>query len=151
MTTHETGTLPEQDRPPWQGIHHLALATPDLDATVAFYHGVLGMAVLPADGGGDRGPRHLLVDAGGALLHFWETTEAEIFAAPWERDRFVPGALQHLALRLPSEAALRALRTRLHAVGVEASDVVPIGPALVVLFHDNNGMMLEATYWVGGS
>jgi catechol 2,3-dioxygenase-like lactoylglutathione lyase family enzyme len=30
---------------PWGGIHHIALVTPDLDATRAFYADVLGMQV----------------------------------------------------------------------------------------------------------
>ena len=29
------------DHPRWQGINHLALVTPDMDATVRFWHGVL--------------------------------------------------------------------------------------------------------------
>lgn len=146
MTTPEIDAAAMAGPPPWGGIHHLALATPDLDATVAFYEGVLGMRVLPAGRPGE-GPRHLFIDAVGALLHFWETPEATVFAAPWERGRFVPGALQHLALRLPSKAALRDLRARLTTAGVEVSEVTPVGPALVVLFHDNNGVMLEATFW----
>lgn len=28
--------------PRWRGIHHLALITDDMDATVRFWHGVLG-------------------------------------------------------------------------------------------------------------
>lgn len=147
MTNERTDTAAVPAAPPWQGIHHLALATPDLDATVAYYEGVLGMAVRPAGPAGGPGPRHLLIDAGGGLLHFWETPAAEIFAAPWEQGHFVPGAFQHLALGLPTEAALHALRSRLQTAGVEVSDILPVGPALVVLFHDNNGMMLEATYW----
>ena len=31
------------DAPDWRGINHLALVTPDMDATVRFYAGVLGM------------------------------------------------------------------------------------------------------------
>src|SRR5258708_14538069 len=38
--------LAEQPLPTWQGVNHLALVTPDMDATVRFYHGVLGMPLV---------------------------------------------------------------------------------------------------------
>ena len=44
------------DGPHWRGINHLALITDDMDATVRFYHGVLGAAI------GGR-PRHRIVPA----------------------------------------------------------------------------------------
>jgi catechol 2,3-dioxygenase-like lactoylglutathione lyase family enzyme len=34
------------DRPYWRGVHHLALVTRDMDATVRFYHGVLGARLV---------------------------------------------------------------------------------------------------------
>lgn len=33
-------------QPQWRGAHHLALVTRDLDATVRFYHGMLGMPLF---------------------------------------------------------------------------------------------------------
>ena len=30
----------------WRGVHHLALVTTDMDATVRFYHGVLGARLV---------------------------------------------------------------------------------------------------------
>ena len=44
----ETGapTTLDDGRPRWRGINHLALVTPDMDATVRFYHGVLGMRLV---------------------------------------------------------------------------------------------------------
>jgi catechol 2,3-dioxygenase-like lactoylglutathione lyase family enzyme len=30
----------------WRGVNHLALVTPDMDATVRFYHAVLGMRLV---------------------------------------------------------------------------------------------------------
>ena len=40
VTDHE---IPEAaTTPAWSGINHLALITADMDATVRFYHGVLG-------------------------------------------------------------------------------------------------------------
>ena len=32
--------------PRWRGINHLAMVTPDMGATVRFYHGVLGMRLV---------------------------------------------------------------------------------------------------------
>ena len=43
------------EQPRWRGINHLALVTTDMDATVRFYHGVLG-ARLVADLGRTMGP-----------------------------------------------------------------------------------------------
>ena len=34
------------DAPRWRGINHLALVTSDMDKTVRFYHGVLGMRIV---------------------------------------------------------------------------------------------------------
>src|SRR5205085_3050744 len=37
----------ERHEPPrWRGVNHLALITPDMDKTVRFYHGVLGMRLV---------------------------------------------------------------------------------------------------------
>ena len=140
---------PDLDLPPWQGIHHLALATRDLDATVRFYCGVLGMRLLATRRAAGAGPRHLFIDAGGgAALHFWEAADATVFTAPLVPGAFVPGALQHLSLRLPDEAALRALQARLRAFGVAVTDVQDQGPVRLVFFEDNNGILLEATCWL---
>jgi len=133
------------------GIHHLALAARDLDATVRFYRDLLGMPVLlepPARGG----PRHLFIDAGGgAALHFWQVPAATVFAQPLRPGppEFVPGALQHLALKLPDEHALRALQDRLRAAGVTPTDLFQQGSVRLFFFHDNNGLVLEAACWQG--
>lgn len=38
------------EQSPWRGAHHLSLVTRDLDATVRFYHGLLGMPLFGAMG-----------------------------------------------------------------------------------------------------
>ncbi|MDA8047486.1 MAG: VOC family protein, partial [Actinomycetota bacterium] len=34
------------EQPHWRGINHLALVTTDMDATVRFYHSVLGARLV---------------------------------------------------------------------------------------------------------
>ena len=42
----DTGEAKVDDQLRWRGINHLAMVTPDMDATVRFYHGVLGMRLV---------------------------------------------------------------------------------------------------------
>ena len=71
--------------PPWRGFHHVALVTPDLDATIRFYGEVLGMTVLADIPASERGGRHCLLavdgDAG-SFLHFFERADARIHPYP---------------------------------------------------------------------
>ena len=54
--------MADDDRPRWRGINHLALVTPDMDATVRFYHGVLGMRVVASLSNGPM--RHYFFEIG---------------------------------------------------------------------------------------
>ena len=140
---------PDTQTPAWRGFHHIALATPDLDATLRFYGTILGMEV-GALMDGPQG-RHCFVRPGETAafgLHFFELRDAQIFAYPAEFPRFavLPGALQHIAFALPDAAAAHALRARLAAHGVAMTDISHIGPISNTLFRDNNGLLLEATW-----
>jgi catechol 2,3-dioxygenase-like lactoylglutathione lyase family enzyme len=140
--------------PPWRGFHHLALVTPDLDATIAFYTEVLGMQVSALFPASDRNGRHCFIKPGETDswgLHVFERADAQIFQFPEEMQRFVfiPGALQHIAFALPSRADGLALRERLAAFGVATTEIATLGAIQNTLFWDNNGVMLEATWPVG--
>ena len=52
------------DQPHWRGINHLALVTDDMDATVRFYHGVLGARLVATIGTPDF--RHYFFEIGDA-------------------------------------------------------------------------------------
>lgn len=139
-----------ESAPEWRGFHHIALATPDLDATIRFYGGVLGMQVGEIMDGGGAG-RHCFIKPGDSPawgLHFFEQPQAEVFAYPadFPRSAVVPGALQHIAFALPDQAAALALRERLAAHGVPDTGIGQIGPIANTLFRDNNGLLLEATW-----
>ncbi|UUZ82280.1 VOC family protein [Paenibacillus sp. P26] len=147
--------------PHWQGFHHLALVTPDLDGTIRFYEKMLGMragTIYPAAKG--RG-RHCFVKPGETEswgIHFFEYPEAEIFqsdealrrlaANPQSPDlfRFLPGALQHIAFSLPSEEEGLALRNKLHQAGIAMTGVYDQGRIRNFIFTDNNGIQVEAAW-----
>ncbi len=136
--------------PRWLGFHHVALLTPDLDATIAFYEDVLGMQVgevVPARG--EQG-KHCFIRPGKTEawgLHYFEQGEARIFQFPEEmgRSSWIPGALQHVAFALSGAADADALRERLSRSGVLVMEIEnPAARGL--LFRDNNGILLEATW-----
>ena len=54
----------------------------------------------------------------------------------------------HLALNVPDEQALHALRRRLQRHGCEVTDIVDHGVVRSVYFTDPNGIALEASWWV---
>lgn len=132
---------------PWQGFHHVAVVTPDLEATIRFYVDVLGMEAGEIM---DRHGKHCFITPGGSTwgLHVFETTEAQIFPYPDKSERFVfiPGVLQHIAFALPDEAAGLALRERLQAHHVTMTPINDMGPLHNFLFADNNGTLLEAAW-----
>jgi catechol 2,3-dioxygenase-like lactoylglutathione lyase family enzyme len=134
----------------WQGIHHIALSTPDLDETVHFYCDVLEMELLFEAPSGDMHGRHAAILPGGDYLglHFFEYKDATIFGPsdigktmPW-----FPGALHHLAIAIPDEEAALKLRDRLETHGVQMSEIMDQGGVRNMMFLDNNGIRLEANW-----
>ena len=137
----------------WQGFHHVALVTPDLDRTIEFYRDVLGMTVGEIrTGGGVLPQRHCFIRPGEAAatwgLHFLEHPDAQIpqFPEGLRSRGFIPGALQHIAFALPDAQAAERLRERLTAHGVEVTPTNRIGSIENMLFFDVHGLMLEATW-----
>jgi Lactoylglutathione lyase and related lyases len=130
---------------PWQGIHHIALATADLDATIRFYRDVLGMVcsgVAPSREG--RG-RHCLImvtpdDDNQWGFHFFERPVAKSTLGP--SDAYPKSFVPHVALRLPDRAAAHTLRERLHRAQVTVTDT-DLG---TYVFFDNNDLCLEVTW-----
>lgn len=133
--------------PDWRGINHLALVTPDMDATTRFYAGTLGMPLVTTLMAGPM--RHYFFEiAPGNTVAFFEIEGAETFAkgAGSPPDRAIQ--LDHLSFNVADEHALLALRDRIRAAGSECTDVVDHGVMKSVYFTDPNGIALEASYWV---
>ena len=136
-----------RENPRWRGVNHLALVTPDMDATVRFYHGVLGMRLVATLSAGPM--RHYFFEIGPEnTVAFFEWDRAETFAKPAgiPTTRF-PMQFDHLSFNLPDEEALMALRRRLEAAGVEVTEVVDHEIVRSIYFTDNNGIALEASWW----
>jgi catechol 2,3-dioxygenase-like lactoylglutathione lyase family enzyme len=135
------------DAPDWRGINHLALVTPDMDATVRFYAGVLGMRLSATLMAGPM--RHYFFEMGPEnTVAFFEVAGMETFAkaAGAPGDRAIQ--LDHLSFNVPDEHALEVLRKRLLAAGTEVTGVVDHGIMHSVYFTDPNGIALEASWWV---
>ena len=112
--------------PTLRGVHHLALCTDDMKATIDFYVDVLGMPLVHAmkvppglgTGPGNRGNppyerlRHYFFDMGNdSLLAFFEIPKGKEPAG----NRNAIGAMQHCAFVVTTER-FRELEARLKSV-----------------------------------
>jgi catechol 2,3-dioxygenase-like lactoylglutathione lyase family enzyme len=138
-----------------RGVHHLALNTEDMRATVDFYTRVVGMPIVHAmkvppglgSGPANRGNppyeeiRHYFFDMGNdSLLAFFEIPRG---AEPRARRDGI-GGMQHVAFAVTAQN-LEALQKRLRDAGVDYDGPIDILPGLVsIYFLDPNGIRLEA-------
>ncbi len=149
MTTTDQETSEAATAPAWSGINHLALVTSDMDATVRFYHGVLGARLAATIGTPEF--RHYFFEFGPhCTVAFFEY--ADLTVEPFAKPAGVPDPrapqFDHLALNLPDENALHALRQRLTNAGCQVTDIIDHGMIRSVYFTDPNGIALEASWWV---
>ena len=138
-------TLPPA--PSWRGINHLALVTPDMDATVRFYAGTLGMPLVATMMAGPM--RHYFFEISPQnTVAFFEIEGAVTFQKGAGSPAEFPIQLDHLAFNVPDEHALELLRARVVAAGSEVTEIVDHGLFKSIYFTDNNGIALEASTWV---
>lgn len=133
------------------GVHHLGLATHDMEATLDFYEKVLGFetrvcdVITPQTGGTIR---HAFLDAGnGELVAFMECNDvAGInpgFDPGLNRGLGIAGGVIHFAFKALDEADLQARRSDLVGKGVEVTEVVDHGWCKSIYFKDPNHLQLE--------
>jgi catechol 2,3-dioxygenase-like lactoylglutathione lyase family enzyme len=149
MTAIDHLTAEQTTTPAWSGVNHLALVTTDMDATVRFYHGVLGARVAATVATPEF--RHYFFDFGPhCTVAFFEYADSDI--EPFAKPAGVPdrraAQFDHLALNLPDENALEGLRHRLASAGCEVTSIIDHGSVRSVYFSDPNGIALEASWWV---
>src|SRR4051794_21280873 len=136
-----------ETRPHWRGINHLALVTNDMDATVRFYHGVLGMRLVATLMAGPM--RHYFFEiAPGNTVAFFEVPDAPEFDLPAGIPDARKAQFDHLSFNLPDVEALHDLQRRLKESGSEVTDIVDHGIIKSVYFTDPHGLALEASCWI---
>jgi catechol 2,3-dioxygenase-like lactoylglutathione lyase family enzyme len=133
--------------PKWRGINHLALVTPDMDTTVRFYAGVLGMPLVMTLMAGPM--RHYFFEMSPQnTVAFFEIPDAETFEKGSGSPAPYPVQLDHISFDVPDEQGLHTLKARLEAAGSEVTRIVDHDVMKSVYFTDPNGIALEASYWV---
>jgi catechol 2,3-dioxygenase-like lactoylglutathione lyase family enzyme len=136
------------DAVPWRGVHHLALVTPDMDATVRFWHGVLDARLVATLA--TPSFRHYFFEiAPGNTVAFFEYKDLRLatYAKPAGVPYEAASQFDHLSMHLPDEDALLRLRDRLKSHGCEVTDVVDHGFLRSIYFSDPTGIALEASWW----
>jgi catechol 2,3-dioxygenase-like lactoylglutathione lyase family enzyme len=145
-STISTGTLP------WYELHHLALATRDLEATIGFYTDVLGMhAADIAPATPIHGRTCMIKPHSNATseLHFFEQADSQpiqLHPDMLQRLIFPMVGVHHIAFSLPDAATGLRLQERLQAAGIPTTPVMDQGDVYNLLFHDTNDLLLEANW-----
>jgi catechol 2,3-dioxygenase-like lactoylglutathione lyase family enzyme len=137
-----------------KGWSHISLGTLDMNATRAFYEGVLGFKAVRCDiikvkEGGEI--RHVFFDTGARqLLAFMEPRGVPNvpveFDGSLNRPLGMPEGVYHFAFEAGTLAELEAKRTELIGKGVKVTPVVDHEWAKSVYFKDPNGLLLEYSY-----
>jgi len=134
-----------------QGIHHVGLATHNMEATLEFYEGVLGFPAVVCEmiktpGGGSI--RHAFFDAGGGeMVAFMELNDVEEiskdFDAGINRGLGTGAGVYHFAFKVGSPDELEKKREELEAKGVKVRGIVDHGWCQSIYFRDPNFLQLE--------
>jgi catechol 2,3-dioxygenase-like lactoylglutathione lyase family enzyme len=134
----------------YQGIHHLAMATNDMEKTVRFYRDILGMPLVATTGDRARGRyRHYFFQLGPqqTIAFFEWPGMLEEFHKPAGMPARGRMQFDHVAFGVASVAELEKLRYALQDKGVEVTEVIDHGFCQSIYFTDPNGIALEASTW----
>lgn len=111
------------------GFHHVALATPDIEATHRFYTEAMGFelvkaVVAPTPEGGWA--KHVFYDTGGGgMIAFWDlhVDALQPVSGAISRGLGLPEWVNHLAFDAPDEAAIERALARWSSLGFDVFDI----------------------------
>ena len=146
-----------------RGINHLALVCANMDRTIEFYQGVLGMPLVKTlDLPGGRGKHYFFDIGGGDCIAFFEFPKgpAAVDLKTLNKMAATPGMMNHVAFDV-SDEMIETYRKRLAAKGIEVTEVVnhddterTVSPEVnattfvrSIYFRDPDGMQLEFAAW----
>ena len=134
-----------------RGLHHIGVATHDMESTLDFYEKVLGFPavvceMIEPEGGGAI--RHAFFDAGGGeLFAFMEAHDVEGVAPDFDaginRGLGTGSGMYHFAFAVADEQELARKHADLEAKGVAVRGIVDHGWCKSIYFRDPNFLQLE--------
>jgi catechol 2,3-dioxygenase-like lactoylglutathione lyase family enzyme len=132
----------------YTGIHHLALATKDLDATIRFWRDLLGMHLIV--GMGHKGYKQYFFELGPhACIAFFEWPHVEPMV---EKDHGMPArgpfGFDHVSLGLGERDELWRIKDKLEAAEIWVGEVVDHGFIHSLYTFDPNNIPVEFTWQV---
>ncbi len=124
------------------GIDHVAVNTDDMEATLQFYCGILGMKLARTSRTGD-GRRHYNVEIGGGnAFAFFDGAE--------KPSKDTPQYLNHFAIPVGSSAEFDEAYQRLKDHGVEVTEIIEREYGKTFYFHDPSGIRLQIELQTAG-
>ncbi len=119
-------------------LHHIALTVTDLDASIAWYERVFGIA-YQMDGPHEGGVGKLLADPEWRMIIVLHRHDAN------QRERFAETrtGLDHVGFGVPSRADLEAWQAHLQELGVVQSPIADTPYGSIVVFRDPDNIQLE--------
>jgi len=141
---------------PVHGLHHIAYRCRDAEETRRFYEDLLGLPLVhvvradTVESTGEHCPFiHLFFEmTDGSCVAFFDLGDNQA-AAPSPN---TPLWVNHLAMRVGSQAEVDAAKRRLEAAGVEVlGPVLHDGFVRSIYFFDPNGIRLELTLTTSGA
>jgi catechol 2,3-dioxygenase-like lactoylglutathione lyase family enzyme len=127
----------------FKGIHHLAMATKDMEGTTRFWRDLLGMRLVA--GLGKPGYRHYFFQIGeNNFIAFFEWPDVEPVE---EKDHGYPAKgpfiFDHVSFEVDDEEDLWTLKDQLEAAGLWVSEVIDHGFIHSIYSFDPNGIPVE--------